>query len=169
MPRFWVFRSGLTLAIRGSDIRCRGSFEHPLELVALHLLAHGAKPLYITYQTWYTLFMETILAVKFFANSLGTEPVRDWLKSLVAIDRKTIGEDIKTVQLGWPLGMPLVGHLGGGLWEVRIKLDNRIARVLFVLDGSTMVLLHGFIKKQQVTPKPDLDLAKERMKELKRG
>ena len=113
--------------------------------------------------------MAPILAVKFFANSLGTEPVRDWLKSLVAIDRKTIGEDIKTVQLGWPLGMPLVGHLGGGLWEVRIKLDNRIARVLFVLDGSTMVLLHGFIKKQQVTPKPDLDLAKERMKELKRG
>ena len=52
---------------------------------------------------------------------------------------------------------------------VRTKLDNRIARVLFVLDGSTMVLLHGFIKKQQVTPKPDLDLAKERMKELKRG
>ena len=64
--------------------------------------------------------------------------------------------------------MPLVGHLGGGLWEVRTKLDNRIARVLFAMDGSTMVLLHGFIKKQQVTPKPDLDLAKERMKELKR-
>jgi len=65
--------------------------------------------------------------------------------------------------------MPLVGHLGGGLWEVRTRLDNRIARVLFALDGSTMVLLHGFIKKQQATPKPDLDLAKERMKELKRG
>jgi phage-related protein len=32
-----------------------------------------------------------------------------------------------------------------------------------------MILLHGCIKKQQVTPKPDLDLAKERMKELKRG
>ena len=112
--------------------------------------------------------MEAILAVKFFANSLGTEPVRDWLKGLVAIDRKMIGEDIKTVQLGWPLGMPLVGHLGGGLWEVRTRLDNRIARVLFVLDGSTM-LLHGFIKKQLVTPKPDLDLAKELMKELKRG
>ena len=60
--------------------------------------------------------MEAILAVKFFSNSLGTEPVRDWLKSLVAIDRKTIGEDIKTAQLGWPLGMPLVGHSGGGLW-----------------------------------------------------
>ena len=113
--------------------------------------------------------MEPILDVKFFANSLGTEPVRDWLKSLTAIGRKTIGEDIKTAQLGWPLGMPLVGHLGGGLWEVRTRLDNRIARVLFVLSGSTMVLLHGFIKKQQTAPKPDIDLAKERVKELKRG
>ena len=112
--------------------------------------------------------MEAILEVKFFANLLGTEPVRDWLKSLTALDRKTIGEDIKTVQLGWPLGMPLVRHLGGGLWEVRTRLDNRIARVLFVLSGSKMVLLHGFIKKQKATPKPDIDLAKERMKELKR-
>ena len=112
--------------------------------------------------------MEAILEVKFFANSLGTEPVRDWLKSLTALDRKTIDEDIKTVQLGWPFGMPLVRHLGGGLWEVRTRLDNRIARVLFVLSGSKMVLLHGFIKKQQTTPKPDIDLAKERMKELKR-
>ena len=84
------------------------------------------------------------------------------------MDRKTIGEDIKTVQLGWPLGMPLVRHLGGGLWEVRTRLDNRIARVLFVLSGSTMLLLHGFIKKQQETPKADLDLAIERHKELKR-
>ena len=61
-----------------------------------------------------------------------------------------------------------VRHLGGGLWEVRTRLDNRIARVLFVLSGSTMVLLHGFIKKQQETPKADLDLAIERHKELKR-
>ena len=112
--------------------------------------------------------METILSVKFFANSLGSEPVRLWLKGLPATDRKTIGEDIKTVQLGWPLGMPLVRHLGGGLWEVRTRLDNRIARVLFVLSGSTMVLLHGFIKKQQETPKADLNLAIERHKELKR-
>jgi len=55
------------------------------------------------------------------------------------------------------------------MWEVRIKLENRIARVLFVLDGATMVLLHGFIKKQQETPKQDLDLAKDRHKVLKRS
>ena len=72
------------------------------------------------------------------------------------------------MQFGWPLGMPLVSHLGGDIWEVRIRLDNRIARTLFALDGQTMVLLHGFIKKQQATSKPDLDLAKDRLKQLKR-
>ena len=64
--------------------------------------------------------------------------------------------------------MPLVDNLSGDIWEVRIRLDNRIARVLFALEGQTMVLLHGFIKKQQAIPKPDLDLAKDRLKQLKR-
>lgn len=113
--------------------------------------------------------MDPVLNVRFFRTNAGAEPVREWLKDLPAIDRKTIGEDIKTVQFGWPLGMPLVDHLGNDLWEVRIKLNNRIARVLFALDGQTMVLLHSFIKKQQATPKPDLDLARDRLKTLKRS
>lgn len=112
--------------------------------------------------------MDPILDVRLYATELGAEPVRKWLKLLPAIDRKTVGEDIKTVQFGWPLGMPLVRNMGGGIWEVRIRLDNRIARVLFVLEGSTMVLLHDFIKKSQDTPKPDLDLAKDRLKQLRR-
>lgn len=112
--------------------------------------------------------MKPVLDVRFFRTDAGAEPVREWLKDLPAIDRKTLGEDIKTVQFGWPLGMPLVAHLGGDIWEVRVKLENRIARVLFALDKQTMVLLHGFIKKQQATPKPDLDLARDRLKQLKR-
>ena len=112
--------------------------------------------------------MKPTLDVRFFVTDAGSEPVREWLKSLPAIERKAIGEDIKTVQLGWPLGMPLVRNLGDGIWEVRIKLEIRIVRVLFALEQSTMVLLHGFIKKQQTTPKPDLDLAKDRLKQLKR-
>ena len=68
-----------------------------------------------------------------FCTDAGKEPVREWLKELTPIDRKAIGEDIKTVQFGWPLGMPLVDHLGGDIWEVWVKLNNRIARVLFAL------------------------------------
>lgn len=112
--------------------------------------------------------MEPTLDVRFYATELGSEPVREWLKLLPAADRRAVGEDIKTVQFGWPLGMPLVRSLGSGIWEVRVRLENRIARVLFVLEGSTMVLLHGFIKKSQATPQPDLDVAKDRLKKLRR-
>jgi phage-related protein len=111
---------------------------------------------------------QPILDVRFFLTATGTEPVRDWLRTLPATDRKRIGEDIKTVQFGWPLGMPLVDHLGSEIWEVRSRLDTRIARTLFATEGDTMVLLHAFIKKQQKAPKPDLDLAKERLKQLRR-
>ena len=74
------------------------------------------------------------------AGDAGSEPVRDWLKELPVMERKAIGQDIKTVQFGRPLGMPLVAHLEAGIWEVRTRLSSRIARVLFVLDGDTMVL-----------------------------
>lgn len=90
--------------------------------------------------------------------------MRDWLRELSAHDRKTIGEDIKTVQFGWPIGMPLVRKMDNGLWEVRIHLEGRIARVLFTVSDGMVVLLHGFIKKSQATPKPDLKLAKDRMR-----
>ena len=77
-----------------------------------------------------------------------------------------IGEDIKTVQFGWPLGMPLVRKLAAGLWEVRSRLPARIARVLFSSDEGRMVLLHGFVKKSQKTPAEDLELAKNRLRML---
>ena len=64
--------------------------------------------------------------------------------------------------------MPLVKHIDSDIWEVRSKLSGNIARVLFVLEGNAMVLIHGFIKKQQKTPKPDLDLAKARVKQLRK-
>ncbi len=89
--------------------------------------------------------------------------MRDWLKNLEKEDRRLIGEDIKTVQFGWPLGMPLVRKLDKGLWEIRIQLDSRIARILFTVHSSLMVLLHGFIKKSQKLPAKDLKIAKQRI------
>ncbi|WP_200376346.1 type II toxin-antitoxin system RelE/ParE family toxin [Thiocystis violacea] len=108
-----------------------------------------------------------ILDVRFFATDSGNEPVRNWLKSLPAAERRTIGEDIKTVQFGWPLGMPLVRKLAKDLWEVRIYLADRIARVLFTVEDHTMVLLHGFIKTSQATPLEELDIARSRLKQLR--
>lgn len=72
-----------------------------------------------------------------------------------------------TVQYGWPMGMPLVRKMDKDIWEVRIRLENRIARILFTVEGRVMVLLHGFIKKSQSTQQDDLDLAKVRLKLLR--
>jgi phage-related protein len=90
------------------------------------------------------------------------EPVKKWLYSLDKECRKMIGKDMRTVQLGWPLGMPLVRSLGDGLWELRFRLPNNIARIIFKMISGEMVLLHGFIKKTQKTPSEDLQLAKIR-------
>ena len=113
-----------------------------------------------------TMPLEPILDVVFFRADAGTEPVRDWLKSLSRNDRSAIGADLKTVQFGWPVGMPVVRKLEPGLWEVRSRLDLRIARIIFTVSDRRMVLLHGFIKKSQKTPASDLDLAKRRRAEL---
>ena len=103
----------------------------------------------------------------FYRSSGGSEPVRDWLKSLPVEDRRILGYDIGLVEFGWPVGMPLCRSLGGGLWEVRSLLTNgRIARVLFCIAEEQMVLLHGFIKKSQKTPVHDLALARSRQKEV---
>ena len=99
----------------------------------------------------------------FFLTSSGNEPVREWLKSMNAEDRKVIGEDIKVVQFRWPLGMPLVRKMDSNLWEIRSKLENgNLSRVFFTVKGSKLNLLHGFIKKSQKTPKKDIDMARAR-------
>ena len=109
---------------------------------------------------------EPVLSVAFFRTASGNEPVREWLRSLPREQRRLIGEDLKTVQFGWPLGMPLVRKLDKGLWEVRSRLPDRIARVIFTSGEGRMVLLHGFIKKSQKTPQEDLELAKTRLRML---
>ena len=105
----------------------------------------------------------------FFRNASGDEPVREWLITLGKEDRKTIGEDIAYVQFKWPIGKPKVDHLRGAIWEVRSKIGNRIARVLFAVEASEMILLHGFIKKTQKTNPADIELAIKRLKEWKNG
>jgi len=84
-------------------------------------------------------------------------------------DKQQIGEDVKTAQLGWPLGMPLIRKIEKDLWEVRTRLANGIARVFFTVDGDYMILLHGFIKKSQKTPQNDLKTAIARLRNCTRG
>ena len=108
---------------------------------------------------------ERPLRVVFFKTDTGNEPVREWLKELPKEDCKVIGADILTVQYAWPVGKPLVDNLGDGIWEVRSRLDNRIARTLFAMVNQEIVLLHGFIKKTQKSPADELEQAKKRKRQ----
>jgi len=109
------------------------------------------------------------LNVRFFRTEAGNEPVREWLTEIHRDHKRMIGTEIKTVQIGWPIGMPVVRKLEKGLWEVRVNLVDTIARVLFTVDGNIMVLLHGFIKKSQKTPASDLETARQRKATLERN
>jgi len=107
------------------------------------------------------------IPVIFYRTSTGAEPVRDWLRGLPSDDRQAIGFDLATVQVGWPVGMPLCRPLGGGLWEVRSALPSRrIVRLLFFVYDGRIVILHGFIKQTQKTPPDELELVRKRMKEV---
>jgi phage-related protein len=112
------------------------------------------------------------LPIAFYRTGSGREPVREWLKELDPEDRRMMGNDLQTLEYGWPIGMPLCRAIGShkGLWEARSNLSSgRIARVLFCVTGGRMVLLHAFIKKTRKTPEHELNVAVERMKGDKDG
>ena len=102
------------------------------------------------------------LPAVFYRTEAGNEPLRGLLKAMTADEKRLIGEDIRTVEYGWPLGMPTCRPLGDGLHEVRTNLPgNRIARIFFYIDkNQRMILLHGMIKKTRATPEADLELAR---------
>jgi phage-related protein len=108
--------------------------------------------------------------VLFYSTAAGNQIVRQWLQSFGRVDKVTLGEDLFAVQIGFPVGLPLCRPLGQGLWEVRSTLTgNREARLIFYQDSQAgaLVVLHGFIKKTQKTPKSEIDIALKRKREFK--
>lgn len=105
------------------------------------------------------------IEVAFYRTVAGQMPVRNWLLDLTREERRIIGEDIKAIEFGWPIGMPVCKSLGRGLFEVRSNLRDRIARIMFIIADSEMVLLHSFFKATQKTARGDMDLARKRQRE----
>lgn len=63
---------------------------------------------------------------------------------------------------------PHLRHVEGKLWELRAKGADGIARGLYVTaSGRRVVILHLFVKKSQKTPKGALEIARERMRNVK--
>lgn len=108
------------------------------------------------------------LRIVFFRTDQGNEPVREWLEGLGTRDERIIDADITIVAEHWPLvaRTRLVKKLQdkGNLWEIRTRISEgkRIARILFTIEAGEIILLHGFIKKSQKTPRRDLRLARKR-------
>lgn len=102
--------------------------------------------------------------IEFYLETTGTSPVEEFLDSL----------DLKTrARFRWSMEQlrvrnvrarePLVRHLEGDLWELREESQTNIYRIIyFFFTGRRIVLLHGFQKKSQKTPRKELDLAKRR-------
>ena len=71
------------------------------------------------------------------------------------------------IEFGANLGLPHTKPLDKGVFELRIKSKEGIARVFFCTRiGKKIIMLHSFIKKSQKTPKKELKIAKSRMKEV---
>ena len=69
---------------------------------------------------------------------------------------------------GPDLGMPHTRAMGDGLFELRLKAAEGIARVFYcTVVNRRIVMLHQFIKKSDKTPRKELDIAYKRMKEVK--
>ena|SRR5258707_5228451 len=118
-----------------------------------------------------TLLEKKRVPAFFYRTEAGNEPVRTWLKAMAAEDRRLIGQDISTVEFGWPVGMPTCRPMGDGLHEVRTELPgNRISRIFFFVDREQrMVLLHGILKKTRATPAPDVALARQNKRKYEKA
>jgi phage-related protein len=72
-------------------------------------------------------------------------------------------------EFGPALGVPYTAPMGGGLFEIRARGKEGIGRSLFcTAKGGEVLILHSFIKKTRKTPKKDLEIARKRLKELRR-
>jgi phage-related protein len=85
------------------------------------------------------------------------------------LQARYIGLTARMIEHGPNLGLPHTDALGGGLFELRLKGVEGIARVMYCLMIERQILvLHVFVKKTQKTPPRELGIARQRMKEFKK-
>jgi phage-related protein len=98
-----------------------------------------------------------------------SQEVQDDIMTLPAtLKARYIGLTNRMLEFGPHLGLPHTDAFGGGLFELRLKGAEGIARVFFcTMVEQEIVMLHSFMKKTQKTPEKELKLAKKRMKEIK--
>lgn len=69
---------------------------------------------------------------------------------------------------GSNLGLPHTKALSDGLFELRMKSKEGIGRVFYCTKiGKNIIMLHSFVKKSEKIPKNEMDVALQRLKEVK--
>jgi phage-related protein len=86
----------------------------------------------------------------------------------VTLQARYINLTRRMMEFGPNLGLPHTDAFGGGLFELRLKGAEGIARVFFcTLVDRDIVMLHCFVKKSQKTPAKELNIARTRLQEIK--
>lgn len=103
--------------------------------------------------------------IEFYLEENGRAPVAAFLESLDLKAKSRMLAAIEQLRVrNVSAGEPLVRHLEGKLWELRRESNTNIYRlVYFFFTGRRIVLLHGFQKKTQKTPRHEIELALQRM------
>lgn len=106
--------------------------------------------------------------VEFYTDCDGNKPVKEWLISLNVKARAKVLRNISLLEkFGLDVKEPFVKPLENKLFEVRAKDSEGIYRVIyFAHTGRKFILLHGFIKKTQKTPRKEIEIATKRMEEI---
>ena len=95
--------------------------------------------------------------------------VADWAGELPVGIRASFTRIVELVSVcGLHVDMPHVRPLGDGLYEIRAKGREGIARAFHCLvKGNRIVILHGFVKKTEKTPHHEMEIARRRCREIK--
>jgi phage-related protein len=111
--------------------------------------------------------------IEFYQDDSGYSPVEQFLWELQT-NLKLLSKTNWTIdllrefgmELQMPYSRPLVGY---EFRELRVKLASDNTRIFYVARfGRRMVLLHGFVKKSQKTPRQELEIAQRRYESLRR-
>ena len=107
-------------------------------------------------------------SVNYFTDPFGKQPVKEWIDTLELKLQLKIFRAFELLEdFNIHLKAPYVKPLEDKLYELRVKDAKGIYRIIyFAHTGQTFVMLNGFVKKSQKTPKKEIDLAKSRMKEV---
>jgi phage-related protein len=105
--------------------------------------------------------------IEYYKTQSGQEVVKDFIDNLQESTQSKVGRNLELLEkYGNQLGMPHAKAMGGGLIELRVRGKQEVRIFYAFAIGKRIYLLHAFVKKTKTTPKKELDVARERQKEI---